>query len=810
MLWLVASLLSSRFWLLWSLCVAHRPPRNLQPRLKPILTAVEHQPLAAHAERVSKALELVGAPLNNDQQKQLRAAIENKDATEGIKAIQAVLDPLAIAAVNINPESRVKVAAGTGPPRAGAARLASVPRQGAQRSRRHRRAARHQPQRQLPYRRSTGSPEPKPGIQPHEVRDRWLDVDVFDKQPLAKHLSGLARSSTASSSSTAATPASAKPSSPSTSAKARRTSASATRVDVLFDCRPAVEVKLEVLDDDGKPTTGQFVIRDAQGRVYPSLTRRLAPDFFFHQQIYRHNGETVLLPPGKYDVTYTRGPEYLDARTGSSINATSTVPRDNRLAAPAQTNPSASSAGSSWRSYGWYSGDHHVHAAGCAHYEAPTEGVTPEDMMRHILGEDLNVGCVLSWGPCWYHQKQFFEGKVHELSHAAIPDALRRRSLRLPQPARRASLPAAAEGRRLPEHHAHRGVAELGLCRSSKWGKEQGGVVGFSHSGWGLAIKEHKLPSYEMPPFDGIGANEYIVDRRPRRLRLHLGGRYAHPSGSSTSGITRSTAAITARISGETDFPCIYGERVGLGRGYVKLDKNEPLDFDRWVDGIKRRPQLLSATASAHLIDFTVNGLGVGETGKDGRNSVLAVKAGEPVEVKVRAAAVPWREAPTMRSAAARSEQKPYWHVERARIGDTRTVPVELIVNGQAVERQRDRGRRRHQRPHVRVHAQAIELGRRSASSPRAHTNPIFVEVDGKPIRASRKSAQWCLDAVDVCWNSKERGIREAEREAAARRLRQSPRGLSPNPLGNDNRVEVSGRARLRPSRCNWTFDVGR
>ena len=57
-----------------------------------------------------------------------------------------------------------------------------------------------------------------------------------------------------------------------------------------------------------------------------------------------------------------------------------------------------------------YSGDHHVHAAGCAHYDSPTEGVGPEDMMRHILGEDLNVGCVLSWGPCWYTQKAFFEG----------------------------------------------------------------------------------------------------------------------------------------------------------------------------------------------------------------------------------------------------------------------------------------------------------------------------------------------------------------------------------------------------------------
>jgi len=43
--------------------------------------------------------------------------------------------------------------------------------------------------------------------------------------------------------------------------------------------------------------------------------------------------------------------------------------------------------------------------------------------MRHILGEDLNVGCVLSWGPCWYYQKQFFEGSVHKLS---TPDYLMR------------------------------------------------------------------------------------------------------------------------------------------------------------------------------------------------------------------------------------------------------------------------------------------------------------------------------------------------------------------------------------------------
>jgi hypothetical protein len=52
--------------------------------------------------------------------------------------------------------------------------------------------------------------------------------------------------------------------------------------------------------------------------------------------------------------------------------------------------------------YGWYSGGHHVHAAGCSHYQNPTEGVRPEDMVLQIEGEKLNVGAVLTWGPCCY------------------------------------------------------------------------------------------------------------------------------------------------------------------------------------------------------------------------------------------------------------------------------------------------------------------------------------------------------------------------------------------------------------------------
>src|SRR4029077_9397805 len=46
---------------------------------------------------------------------------------------------------------------------------------------------------------------------------------------------------------------------------------------------------------------------------------------------------------------------------------------------------------------------------------------------------------------------------------------------------------------------------------------------------------------------------------------------------------------------------------------------------------------------------------------------------------------------------------------------------------------------------------------------PSSHTNPVFVLVDGKPIRASHRSAEWCLKGVDQCWSQKERFIKANE-----------------------------------------------
>jgi hypothetical protein len=52
---------------------------------------------------------------------------------------------------------------------------------------------------------------------------------------------------------------------------------------------------------------------------------------------------------------------------------------------------------------------------------------------------------------------------------------------------------------------------------------------------------------------------------------------------------------------------------------------------------------------------------------------------------------------------------------------------------------------------------------------PSSHTNPVFVLVDGRPIRASRRSAAWCLHAVNQCWTQKAPQIRASELEEARR-----------------------------------------
>jgi len=400
-------------------------------------------------------------------------------------------------------------------------------------------------------------------------------------------------------------------------------------------------------------------------------------------------------------------------------------------------------------------------------------------MVRQIQGEKLNVGAVLTWGPCYYYQKQFFSGKDHPLSK---PNGLMHYDL---------------EVSGFPSSHAGHLVL-LGLTNQDyphclridqwptwdlpilRWAKSQGALAGFAHSGWGLEVKSREIPNYEIPGFDSIGANEYIVDvTHPGAVDFISTMDTPYPWELNIWYHTLNVGFRT-RISGETDFPCITDARVGQGRVYAKVDG--PLSYSAWLDALRAGRSYVSDGRS-HLMDFSVNDLEVGT----GASEVhLGEKGTVHARLKVAAYLNPtpedanripsdrgnrfWMDSLNNRHGAEKKEnvhdreidQTPYWHIERARIENTREVPVELVMNGKPVDHKNivADGTIRDLDFDVQVERSSWLAVRILGSS---HTNPIFVLVNGRPIRASRESAQWCLAGVNQCWTQKAPKISKTE-----------------------------------------------
>ena len=76
-----------------------------------LVTNVDFQPLNAQAARLTVTLAHLGAPLSVGEIAELDRAATLRKA-EGVALIQTVLDRHALFGVSINPEMRVKVAAG--------------------------------------------------------------------------------------------------------------------------------------------------------------------------------------------------------------------------------------------------------------------------------------------------------------------------------------------------------------------------------------------------------------------------------------------------------------------------------------------------------------------------------------------------------------------------------------------------------------------------------------------------------------------------------------------------------------------------
>ncbi len=442
------------------------------------VVSVEGQPLAANVERLSRALEYLGAPLDARLRTDLNAASRERDG----RRIQELLDPECLATLRINPEERVKVSRG-----AASARL----RQGG-----------YTPvilkvvnAAEVTKRLKLGSPQAgpvysgmsklsafrmrQPALRENENTDRrddrFLDVAMFTSRPMTEQLSGLAveyaialiysseagkREATLSFD----------------IGQGTQDLGFRSDLPILFDVLPAVETRLRVKDADGSPTMGRFLFLDRSGRVHPPQPKRFSPDFFFQKHIYRADGEIVLLSPGEYTMHYGRGPEYRWKRRKVVIpdaGGHEIAVKLERWIDPTE--------------FGYLSGDHHIHAAGCAHYTQPSEGVDPAAMLRQVKGEALHVGCVLTWGPGFDHQHKFFSPDADAVSE---PMTLLKYDIEVSgfgsQALGHVCLLNLKE-QIYPGANGHKDWPTWTLP-VLEWAKAQGGVTGYAHSGSGLQV----------------------------------------------------------------------------------------------------------------------------------------------------------------------------------------------------------------------------------------------------------------------------------------------------------------------------------
>lgn len=741
---------------------------------------VEGQPLAENAKRLLEALTFLGAPLPQETNTKLKQAIKDQDA----KQIQNLLDPHALVLIHINPEARVKVKRGEGKAVLQQTGYTPVLLKIVNESTVTKKLNISSPQAGPIYSGGFAGEKQKPD------KKRFLDVEIFRKPPMTENLSGLKVEYAIALIH---------------SSEAGKKEATfefdigqgtgdlgfRSEVPVLFDIRPALKVKLEVKDFDGKPTTGRFTFRDSQGHVFPPRSKRLAPDFFFHDQVYRADGGTVLLPPGEFTMEYGRGPEYLLQK--KKINIAAMDPNTISVKLQRWVNP---------MDYGFYNGDHHIHAAGCAHYTNPTEGVFAEDMFLHVKGEGLNVGCNLTWGPCFDFQRQFFTPEAHKISE---PFTVLKYDIEVSGFGSQALGHVCLLNLKDQTFPGSDGLKTKGwptwTTPLMKWAKKQGAYTGYAHSASGLQcnpvaaadrllfdvdknkdgkiskeeaakgivpvpvdfatgdtdgdahldkqeltvgmgkIWQTQLPNLVVPELNGIGAQEVFVTSAlgicdfisaMDTQRLLEWNCWYHIMNS----------GFPLKVSGETDFPCISGSRVGEGRVYVQMGKIQAIHFPDWAKGLGEGKSYVS-DGYAHALQFTVDGKTPGHE--------VALKAPGTLVVKARVAFA--REMPlgTAKGGALPKDDK---------------RRVELIVNGKVVgEKEVVADDKEHDISfNVKIDKSSWVALRQF---PQMHTNPVNVIVGGKDIRASKQSALWCAACIEQLWRARSKMISEDERPEA-------------------------------------------
>jgi len=275
-----------------------------------------------------------------------------------------------------------------------------------------------------------------------------------------------------------------------------------------------------------------------------------------------------------------------------------------------------------------------------------------------------------------------------------------------------------------------------------------------------------ELPNLAIPEMNGVGAMEICVAvsegvcdfiSAMDTARIQEWNTWYHIM----------NCGFSLKVSGETDFPCMSSRRVGQGRVYVKLPPDQPLEFGAWCEALAAGRSYVS-DGYAHALDFRVNGVSPGGVdveldapGKVTLRTRVTFAAAQPNTV-AQGSVVP----PTGKRHVGDTVVLHADRTEELQRGGSRMV--EIVVNGAVVASEEVPA-------DSLVHDLTFEIpiGRSSWVAvrhfPQMHTNPVNVIVDGQPIRASRRSAQWCRETIELLWKNRERRIAADERAEAGR-----------------------------------------
>ncbi|MCS7024883.1 MAG: CehA/McbA family metallohydrolase [Bryobacteraceae bacterium] len=358
---------------------------------------------------------------------------------------------------------------------------------------------------------------------------------------------------------------------------------------------------------------------------------------------------------------------------------------------------------------GWYSSDSHIHANYTASHH---QDITPDDVRTYMLGEDLHIPNLLvanSVG-AFIHDRKFFEGKLSSFSQ---PPYL----LYWNEEMRNAGLyghmcfyglktlvePMYTGFRDTPYPYDYPANYHQALRA-----QQQGGAVTYAHPGYAATLDGASMREAPVDVALGVVDAIDVLSNNPEEVALELWYKLLN-------------CGFRVGISAGTDSFTNVADHYVPGGGRVYAKPEGRYSYASWLAAYKKGRTFAT---NGPMLALRVNGREPGEE--------IVVAPGAQLEVEVQVhSAVP-------------------------------VDPVELVINGQPQP----------YRPRVTLDTSAWIAARVQGPWSRlilndarafAHTSPVYVLVDGKPLR-SRQDAEFWLDWIDqLIARTRQRGQFESE-----------------------------------------------